>query len=285
MTHVITYFEHIPMPDAMQEDDLSTGQVEPSLRDSIGGVFDYFGNDQCLPRKQQFPHRGKYVGEVHTRITSDGDTRVTDSGDSRITAAARAADLRGKVDDLKGMVGTTGALWRERVADSVLSWKRCRLLKVGHVETVETANVVSEVESIFETSDAGWRSEEATVTEASATAGIVAMLVVPNSGAVLVHDAIITVECTSGTITHVAIGGSGIALTWTGSLAVGQVLVIDSGEKTVLKEGANAYSGFTYGVGHTTEDPLPLLRGDNIISVTLTGGNGDVTVEHYNQWP
>jgi len=285
MSYKLTDFDGVPLPDAMPTDDLSTGMVESSLRDSIGGVYNYFGSAQRLPRRHQIPHKGKYVGEVDVRVTSDGDTRVTSDGDTRVTAASKLADLAGKTDDLKSMIGKWAPLWRERLTDGQLTWKQCRLLQVRHVETVEQANVVSEVETVFETSDVGWRSEGAVTTSVNAVGGTPVALNVPNAGALQVNDAIVRIARTSGTITQVSITGAGIDITWTGSIGASETLEIDAGEQTVLIGSTEQYSGFSLGSGHSDDHWLPLAPGSNILIATVTGGNATVSVEHYNQWP
>ena len=285
MPYTLTEFDSVPLPIAMPEDDLSTGTVDSSLQDSIGGVYNYFGSAQRLPRRHQFSHRGKYEGDVAYRITDTNYFRVTDSGLVRVTATAAIADLHGKVNDIKGKIGVLGILWRRRLADDELTWKQCRLLKVNHVEVIENANMVSEVESIYETSDVGWRSENAVVTSESAADGVGEALNVPNGGTIPVHDVILSVERTSGTITAVTIVGAGIDITWTGSIAAGETLTIDSGLQTVQVEDDDEYSGFVLGAGHTVEGWLPLTLGANVLTVTVTGGNADVSVEHFDQWP
>lgn len=285
MPYRLIEFDGVPLPLAMPEDDLSTGTVETSLLDSIGGVYNYFGSTQRLPRRHQFPHKGKYVGEVAIRVTSDGDIRVTSDGDMRVTAPSTIADLQGKTDDLKAKIGMWGRLWRERMADGLLTWKTCRLLHVKHVETVVQANVISEVESTFETDMAGWRDEDITTSLVSATNGVPIPLLVSNSGLMTVEDAILRVARTSGTITAVQVTGAGIDIIWAGTIGAGQTLTIDCGRQTVLRGTSDQYSGLTLNLGHTVNGWLPLVQGANILTVTITGGNANVSMEHYNQWP
>lgn len=44
MPYSLVRFGEVPLPDAMQDEDFSTGQVGNSLVDSIGGRFNYFGS-------------------------------------------------------------------------------------------------------------------------------------------------------------------------------------------------------------------------------------------------
>lgn len=285
MPYTLIRFDEVQLPTAMPVEDFGTGPVESTLRASVGGVTDILGSAQRRPRRHTFGHKGKYVGEVAYRITSDGDYRVTSDGDLRVTAASKIADLHGKTDDLKAKIGVLGTLWRERLADGELTWKRCRLMEVRHVETVANADVVSEVESVFETNQAGWRSENAVTASVSASDGVPVALVVENAGALPVEDAILRVERTSGTISEVRVVAIGIDITWTGSIAAAQTLVIDDQDQTVLIGTSDQYSGFTRNAGHTADNWLPLARGTNVLTVTVIGGDATVSLEHYNQWP
>lgn len=292
MTHTLTHFEHAPLPVGVPIDDLSTGQIASSLLDSIGSAYNYWGDRQIHPRRQQFVHRGKYFGEsaaTSIRVTHDGDIRVDEAGNIRVTATNRSADLAGQVDELKALRGAWGQLWRRRIHDSQMTFKRCRLLQVRHLENVNNAERVAEVESQFETMEIAWRSEEALTVSGSATAGAMLSLTVSNAGALAIGDAILRVTATSGTITRVEVGGVGVHFVWTGTIPSGQVLEIDSGLASVTKgpEGlpADAYSGFALQADHTEHDWLLLPRGDNLIKVLVSGGNATITAEYYLLWP
>jgi hypothetical protein len=285
MTHVLTYFDEVPLPEAMTEDDLSTGIVDSGLVDSIGSAYNYFGATQRYPRRQQISHKGLYEGEVGYRVVDNGDERVVSGGDYRVTAPSKLADLHGKVTDLKSKIGVWGQLWRKRLADDVLTWKRARLLHVEQVGTIDEADAVSEVGSLFETLDVGWRSAAAITTSVSATAIVPHALIVPNAGSIPISDAILRVARTSGTITQVSITGTGIDIAWSGSIGASQTLVIDAGQQTALIDSTDQYSGLTFNAGHAGLEWLPLTVGTNILLVTVTGGNATVSIEHYNQWP
>lgn len=285
MPYRLLRFKSVPLPYAMPKDDLSTAKVESSLRDSIGGVYNYFGSNRRFPRRQQFRHKGLYVGEVAYRVTSDGHYRITSDGEYRTTAANKLKDLEGKTNDLKAEIGNWGELWRERLSDGQLTYKWCRLLDVKHVEEVDNANVVSDVESEYETDDVAWRSEEVVTSSVNAVAGTAASLLVPNAGSIEIADAILQVTCTSGTITQIDVTGSGVDLTWVGSLASGQTLSVDSGDQTVPQGSGEEYDGLTFNAGHTSEEWLPLARGINLFQITVTGGNATVTMGHNDKWP
>jgi hypothetical protein len=285
MPYLLTAFDAVPLPRAMPVDDLSTGPVESTLQNSIGGVYDYAGSARRLPKRHEFTHKGIYEGQEGAlrvrRVTPQGDVRVTPQGDTRIIESTTFANLQAQTDDLKAKIGVRGQLWRQRINDNVLQWKRCRLLQVQHVEEVEQAGVVSEVESRFETLQVGWKAVNATLTNDVTPAS----LNVFNSGLLPVFDGILRVTHTSGTITQVRITGSGVDITWNGSLGAGQILTIDSGAQTVTVGAADAYSGFVLGAPHSSPYWLPLNPGLNGFTVTVTGGVANLQFEHYDQFP
>jgi hypothetical protein len=284
MPYTLVHFGTTPLPDTMQEEDFSTGVVSSGLVGSIGASFNYFGSNTRYPRAQQFPHRGRYVGRVLYRITDDGAYRLTDNGNYRTTAPSAIADLAGKVDDLKAKLGQWDVLWRKRISDGVLTWKECRLLRVDHVENIENANVVSDITSIFETLDVGWRAD--TVTSVTRTPADIstAYLPIAVAGTAPVRDAILTITRITGTVTSVDVTGPGIDFTWTGSLGVGDVLVIDSGDKTILDDGVDAYNGLVFNAGHTIDDWLLLPRGRSEFQVTPVGGRVSTNITFYDQF-
>ena len=189
MPYKLIDFDGVLLPCAMPEDDLSAGTVESALQESISGVYDRWGPSQRLPRRQRFSHQGRYVAAIASRVTTVGDTGVTSTGDTRVVAQSKIHDLQGQTDDLKAKIGVKGPLWRERIQDGARTWLNCRLLSVKHVETVDEAGVISEVESNFETSMAAWHSEDEVVVSGNATAGVAHTLVVDNPGLVTVRDA------------------------------------------------------------------------------------------------
>jgi len=268
----------------MQEEDFSTGSVSSGLVGSIGASFNYFGSNTRYPRAQQFRHRGKYVGRLLIRTTDSGAYRVMDSGGFRTTAPSAVADLQGQVDDLKAKLGQWDVLWRKRIADGVLTWKDCRLLRVDHVEKIENANVVSDISSIFETLDVGWRAETAVSRSKTPASGVTATLNMPVAGMMPVRDAVFTVTRVTGTLTSVHVTGTDIDFTWTGSLGSGDALVMDGGDHTILADGVDQYNNLVFNEGHTIDDWLLLPLGQTILYVTVTGGTSTVNMTFHDQW-
>lgn len=286
MPYALTDFNGVPLPQAMPSDDLSTGRTDSTLNNSIGGVFDSYGANRRYPGVHRFLHKGKYEGKTsagYIRVTVDDDIRLTKSGDTRVVAYQPLLELQTQTDALKALIGVRGPLWRRRYSDDARQWKTCRLLEVQHVETVAQAGVVSDVQSSYETAMNGWHAEAATVVSGSASAGVALPLTAANAGLLPICDAVLTITGTSGTITQIIVGGGGVGITWTGSLLPGQVLQIDAGNRTVTKDNNDSYSGFS--LAANVQEWLALGVGTSYLAVTLTGGNGAVSLSYYNQWP
>jgi hypothetical protein len=112
---------------------------------------------------------------------------------------------------------------------------------------------LAEVEATFEAISGYW-SESAK----SATA---APIVVRGTAPVL--DAVLTI---AGPATAVTITGTGINVSWAGSIAGGQSLVIQG----VRATANNAPTTLVYGAGHTDEMAIELEPGSN--PLTVNGG-------------
>lgn len=99
-------------------------------------------------------------------------------------------------------------------------------------------------------------------------------------------DVRLTVTAGAAPITVLTISCGDAEFTYTGTVAVGDQLIIDCGAQQVLNDGADAYVGFSLGASHAIEDWLLLEPGDNIIEVARTGGstNSTLLVEFQDRW-
>jgi hypothetical protein len=92
------------------------------------------------------------------------------------------------------------------------------------------------------------------------------------------------------TVIEIESTDGGFHFTWTGSLAAGQTLSIDTRDRSVLKASADAYSGFAYGANHEIAYWASLPGGPTTdVDVTITGGSIGVTnptiqVSYYDAW-
>jgi hypothetical protein len=76
------------------------------------------------------------------------------------------------------------------------------------------------------------------------------------------------------TVIEIESSDGGFHFTWTGSLAAGETLSIDTRDRSVLKGSADAYSGFAYGANHDIAYWASLPGGPATdIDVTITGGS------------
>lgn len=284
MPYRYTTFDGANLPEYLPEDDLSSGAVASTLIESLGGVFDFLGSLRVLPKRQQIRYRGKYVGGDNTHWVDEvGDDVVDEVGDFVILGADYTADLRDQVDSLKVKVGVYGQLIRQREEDGLNQFKYARLLSVQHVRTVADLDRVAAIEATFEAPGTPWKKSSSTTTTVSLAAGSNAVAVT-NNGVEEVRDAVLTVTATSNITNLVVQLGSNQKFTFSGTIAAGTALVIDTGKLTVRNNGVDAYNSFTLNATHTVDGWLVLASGTNNLTVTVTGGPGSVAVVHYDQW-
>lgn len=282
----IYQFGAVPLPPAMPEDDLSTGQVDSTLTNTIGAVYDAWGTTQRLPRKQTITFRGYYEISDSGRfagaaglveLVDELGNYITDELGNHIILDSAPLSMRRNADLLKAQLGTRQQLFRRREDDGAVEWKQARLLKVGNPREIDDAYVIVKIDAIFETMMAAWRAEAAK----EQTLGTPAYFMLDNNGDIPVNDAILILTAITA-ITTVAISGAGIDLTWAGSLAPGATLAIDDGGKTVWHNGVDAYSGLTRGGGHTVDGWLRVPLGTSYLNVTADGG-ASVLFSFYEQ--
>ncbi len=284
MAYRWTDFDDVPLPVGNLEQQHDIAPIESDLLDGIDGrVFSYRGTATKEARKQTIQVRGVYVGAT-AYLTDGAGNYIVDESGNRIIAGDAYAMLRSQVGALVAKRGAVGRLWRVRLDDGARQWLTARLLQIAYPRKRKDMGLVAELTCLFETAMIACRADDATTTAASVSAGATAGLAVPVGGDIAVHDAVFSAAATSGTVTSVRVQGAGIDWTWTGSLASGQTLTVDAGAQTVRRGSTNAYSGFARASGHTAAGWLPLAPGDNVLLVTVTGGNADISVTHYDQF-
>lgn len=123
-----------------------------------------------------------------------------------------------------------------------------------------------------------WSGDDATVDTVLSTTP--KSIVCANGGNAAVTNAIITVTARGTPITVLTVAITGISSwTWTGTLAVGESLVVDCGARTVRNDGDDDYGSFALGAAHTINDWLRLAPGNNTVVVTRTGGDATSEIE------
>lgn len=284
MSYRLTHFGSVPLPDRMPDDDLSTASVDSTLLDSLSGTVDYYGGTRRLPHKQQLGMHGIYLGEL-TYLVDHAGNKILDHAGNRILVGTAKNRLRAKVDNLRGMLGTRAALWRQREDDSVRQWRYARLLQVVMRGSVEQwAAVIAEIDAKFEMANGAWYADAIITNTNTLVSGGLAPLNVTAGGNVTVSDAVLTIAA-SGTITAITVTcpAISVAFSWSGTLSSGQSLVIDCGARTVRRGTTDLYSGVALGSNHTAAGWLPLAEGVNPLTIGANGP-GTVTVTHYDQF-
>lgn len=227
------------------------GPVASSLvRLPGGGAYDWRGSDRARRETETMRLKGVWV-------------------------AASIAAMETKLAALRALVGTRDRLWRSN--GTTQHWRVARLLEMRSDLGAGLA-VDALLEFTFEALPGPWngtaRTVNATLDASPKTAACT------NSGNLRVADPVVTVTAAGSPITVVRVRVAGVTdVQWTGSLAVGQSLVIDCGARTVRAGGADAYAGLSHLSGQTVSDWLRLEPGSNSVLVYRTGGSAASTVQ------
>lgn len=280
-------FDGVPLPlvNARQQHD--SPRAEQAVRRSINGLY----AASSSPHTQFGPlvHRanGEYWGKDIDGILVDesGEWLVDENGEA-LTAGSAATLLRSQLMAMASKVLVWGELVRVNLDDDQRLWKRAILAAMTHTQVPGDRVFKGEVSLEFQTYMRYWHAPTATVASVSTTSGVTAYFNAEVS-AEEVNDAVLTVECTSGTITAFTIRCAelGIDLAWGDSfLADGDVLTIDFGDSEVPDDVEDSYSGFSRGDDHTSRGWLSIPAGLWTFVVVTTGGAADVDLTYYEQF-
>lgn len=219
-----------------------------------GGVYDTSGTGAA---NIQLPYR----------LVASGELLATALGDMRTALYA-----------LRALVGTRATLYRTPdggVLNSETALARLERVSVRR----EAENVlILPVSMEFQIMQHPWAGGDAT--KAAKFTGSPLNVVCANGGNATVTNAVITITAAGTNITNVIVLIVGVcSFEWTGTLVVGNDLVIDCGRKTVTNNAVDAYSGFELGAGHTVSDWLRLPAGNTTVVLAKTGGSADTDYE------
>lgn len=257
MSYKITHFSGLDLPTGMTDEDVGTPIVDTSLIESIGGSFDYYGSLQRYPRQHTITYKGMY----------SGSTAYVDT----------------KVNDLYALLGGYGQLTRQRIYTGATHTKNARLLAVKQQRGIDLAGVpAANLEMVFESSEKAWRGTSHN-SNISLSAGTT-VLSLDNNGNFVADDLLITIIA-SGTLTAVRLyTAGGVDWSYTGSVTIGQALVIDCARKLVRVDGVNRYQNFALAAGHSVRDWLPLEPGTTTVNAVLTGAGATANFSWYDKW-
>jgi len=243
-----------------------------------------FGGTQLLPVGDSVDGLGADVPSDVTRTAGGWHfafaSGVVPLGAHRVShRGIYSASVQSNADALMALLGQRLQLWRMREADSALQWKYARMLNCQWDRDVDQslhAEIASEYEAV------GYWKAAAQATASRASTG---SLTLTGGGAARVYDAVITFTASgTGTKTlRLQDSVAGVDWTWTGTVTSGQVVTIDCGAFSVLKNGVAAYSGLTLNAGHASDYWSVVMPGSNTFTVTLTGA-GTFQATWYDQW-
>lgn len=111
-------------------------------------------------------------------------------------------------------------------------------------------------------------------------------ITIANGGNRTVTPAILTFTAAGNPISAITFACGSCNWTFSGTVAAGKALTIDTGTRSVRNDGADAYSSFALNAGHTVADWLQLEPGNNSATVTFTcaGAASTLTLSFYDGW-
>lgn len=284
MPFQISQFDDLNLPVLNPSQQHDTQPGASALVDSIGGFFNRFGSDDARAQRQPITINGLVWGEDTFMDDGEGGSDSTETYADAWLIGDGETMLRSQLQALRDKVRKQGTLWRVNFDNDARQWKTAYFTRMGQPQVVDDRVFKAAVALEFEPLMTNWHAEEAVTFSVNTTAGVTATMSVENGGGATAHDAVLTITRTSGTITNIAIGSVdlGIGLSWIGSLGAGNVLVIDGGAKTVLKDGAASYTQFT--VAGTVPGWLPIQPGSYEINIITTGGAATCELTFFEQF-
>jgi len=282
----LTRFGLINLEHYNQVDVIGSGSTPTSYYPlPEGGALDNFGSQQ------------KNVGTVERMI-------------SRRLCGATAAETEQLFLQFLALRGTRNRLYRETKAGRI-HWQYARLVEVAAQRSYEQTKfgngIMQDIDLRFVTQESHWRgslggtwyfdSGEYFDTGLSFDSGqsfdlvsSPAAIVVSTSediGRATIRALRINVEAGSAAITSITISRTGgESLTFSGTIASGDVLIIDTGTMQVTNDGLDAYDDLTLSPTADLAAWFSLVAGDNDITITFTGGGTGSTIDfsYYEVW-
>lgn len=271
MSYRLLQFGDVVLPTARISGTYGTGPTVNATVRVVGGMYDANGNGTAplsLPYEQTYS--AWLVG----------------------TAAATQAAL----EDLQALRGTRHILYRVDEYDSSQQWcwARCTQVRTPwqiQRKTVQPVDIVFQIQTPWYGSvyGDGWSlntgedlddglflEEDATYTLDASPKSIT----LTNGGNAL--SRLVSLKITVGptaALTEVTVEVGDCDWTWAGTVAVNKVLEVNGRTMTITNDGSDAYSGLTLNADHATGWWLELEPGANTLTVTITGGSTDSTIE------
>ena len=282
----LTRFGLIDLEHYNQVDVIGSGPTPTSYYNlPDGGALDNFGSQQ------------KHVGTVER--TS-----------SRRLRGATTAETEQLFFQLLALRGTRDRLYRQTKAEKY-HWQYARLVEVTAQRSYEQTKfgdgIIQDVELRFVTQETFWRGalggawyfdsgerfdtglsfDSAQSFDLTSSPTAITVTTSDDIGRATVRALQITVEAGSAAITSITIARTGgETITFSGTIASGNALIIDTGTMQVTNDGNDAYDDLTLSPTADLAAWFSLIAGDNDITITFTGGGTGSTIDfnYYEAW-
>ncbi|HMR01773.1 MAG TPA: hypothetical protein PKA43_00215 [Candidatus Competibacter phosphatis] len=258
MSYKLTEFDGVSLPSYNRESGLDTAPPLDGFVATVMGGYDSYQTDIA-------PMATPYPLSVRGIVSAETD-----------------ADQRAAIDGLRALGRRRGQLIRVAEDDDSEQFCYARLQQIAH-RRIAGINGYQVLELVF-LIESGWYEERPSQQEVMSSSPHT--LSVENAGNRMVADAVLTVSADDANLTAVTLTTTnGTHLVWTGTVLAGDDLVIDCGAKSVTNDGANAYSGLSYGANHSIDDWLR-VEGEMDITIAYTGGGTSptVTIAYNDGW-
>ncbi len=265
MAYKYTKFGDLDMPTGNPEHAIGAGPVAAYVVPLPGGgAYDPLGPEQAWTPGGQISVRGVLVKDTVEELEA-------------AYLAWRAA------------LGTRNRLYRVAASSGREEWAYARLIQIDCPRVPDFPTALA-VDLTFVQLSRVWNGADRDV-DATLAAGTTRVSLA-NAGNARVANPRLTVTAVGGELTRVeldvSVGGTQVVdLSWAGTVAAGQALVIDCGEASVKNNGADAYAGLTYGSAHLWDDWLHLDPGTTTLSVIVEGagvGSSTFHADYCDGW-
>lgn len=278
-------FNEISLDQYDQVDDIGSGATPTSWHNlPSGGALDNFGAAIMRPN-------------------------VVRRAKSLRLSAETASALDAAYDALLSLYGVRGRLYRQR-GDESEQWMHARCVSVNaQISPEDEALFVLSAEITFETFESTWRGEPAggwyfddgfylddglfldagTPQSLSSSPTVFTETVgaASDAGRAVVRSMSISISAGDAAMSSITLARTdGETLTFNGTIAAGESLLINTGVMRVTNNGVDAYDDLVFTPTADMGAWFTLLPGDNEITVTFTGGGSGAEIEltYFEAW-
>lgn len=279
MAYIIERFGSLMLPEFNTLFALDTVQAKNTMVRTVLNGFDTAGSGQA---DQNLPQAIRYRGT----ILEDTVAGWRDAVDAlRALSRTRAYLYRRACDNDEQQFCTarfmSGQAERDFTRPHYAYETTIQFMQfspwVGHNHRFWTLDDGDDLDAALYLDDAGYTVTLLTSPQATT---------VNNGGNRATNNIRLTFTAGAAPITSLTVTCGGAQFGFSGTVAAGSTLVIDSGAQLVQNGGVAAYAGFALTTNHTIEDWLLFVPGDNILTVTKTGGstNSTLLIEFQDGW-